>query len=304
MSTSRFLANVIAFLLPVLAGLAWLEAATASLPTTYAKKHDLLARAAGRVETLVLGDSHAYFGLDPHRLPGWAFNMANVSQPLAIDAALLERLLPGLPRLRRVVWGLSYHAPRTELAATTEAWRLAFYERTFGIPAPAPWYAPSHHSWIALYGDPRGAAKELLGAAADRELFEGFDQHGAVLPRPRRTAAIDDAEAALVVRLQEQAMTAEALPRNQAAVERALALAAARHVAVTFVTLPVTRAYARHASPARVAEARALAHGFAGARYLDHFADPAFADADFMDPDHLAPTGARKLAARLAGELP
>ena len=50
------------------------------------------------VETIVLGNSHTYYGIRPELLPYAAVNLANVSQTLDIDLLLLEYYAPRLKR--------------------------------------------------------------------------------------------------------------------------------------------------------------------------------------------------------------
>jgi hypothetical protein len=294
----------LAFLLPVLAALAGLEWQTARLPTTYGAKQASFERSLDRVETLALGNSHAYFGLDPDMLPGWAFNLALPGQPLRLDLELLERYLPRLPRLRRVVLGVSYHSYGYDLADGVEAWRLAFYERYFGIPAPDPAWSPRHHSWIALYGDPHRAGAAWLDAldgAAER-----FDEHGKLLSRPRKLQPIDVAHARDLVRDLDAGYREAHARENLAGWRHMLGSLQARGVACTLVTLPVEARFARAADRARLQAMRAASAdlaGATGARYLDYFEAPGYATSDFYDVDHLAPAGAAKLTRALAREL-
>jgi len=75
-----------------------------------------------QIETLILGSSNAYDGLNPSMLPH-AFNLANSSQTLEEDYRLLAKYIDSMDSLQTVVVGLGYHS----LGATTEDNRRTYY---------------------------------------------------------------------------------------------------------------------------------------------------------------------------------
>jgi hypothetical protein len=68
-------------------------------PNSFSVKKALLERQAQDVEVLVLGSSHAYFDVLPELLGRPAFNLADVSQSLFYDRALLKKYLGRMPSL-------------------------------------------------------------------------------------------------------------------------------------------------------------------------------------------------------------
>ena len=74
------------------------------------------------IQTLILGSSNAYDGLNPSVLPH-AFNLANSSQTLEDDYRLLAKYIDSMDSLNTVVLGLGYHS----LALTTHANRRMYY---------------------------------------------------------------------------------------------------------------------------------------------------------------------------------
>jgi hypothetical protein len=302
----RFTVKFLGFLLPVLLALFWLDGRMGALPTSYSEKKVRLEAQLPLIEVLMLGNSHAYYGLDPHALRWRGFNLANVSQPLQMDAALLERYLPVLPRLRAVVIGISYHSFWFDASITKEEWRRGFYERIFGIPAPYPWWSARHYSWIALYGDPRRAAEELIERTRAPNTYDRYDAWGKVLPNKHLEDAIDDEHAQARVAVTHIQMRAEAYVDNVSAVRSLCANLRHHGILAIMVTLPVTGAFGRNANPQGVAEMARTASGLAretGARYFNYFNAPGFVDGDFLDVDHLGPTGAGKVGQLLDADL-
>jgi hypothetical protein len=77
---------------------------------------------AGEIQTLFLGSSNAYDGLNPNVIPH-AFNLANSSQTIEDDYRLLSRYIDSMDSLNTVVLGLGYQS----LALKTHANRRMYY---------------------------------------------------------------------------------------------------------------------------------------------------------------------------------
>ena len=118
----RFLRNIALFVMPLLIIAAVLEIVAESLPNSYTYKRTYMEQHAGEIQTLFLGSSNAYDGLNPNVVPN-AFNLANSSQTIEDDYRLLSRYIDAMDSLQTVVLGLGYHS----LALTTHANRRMYY---------------------------------------------------------------------------------------------------------------------------------------------------------------------------------
>lgn len=118
----RFLRDIGLFSVVALLFFGALEWIAESIPNSYTYKRDYVEQNGATVQTLILGSSNAYDGLNPSLLPH-AFNLANSSQTLEDDYRLLERYIDGMDSLRTVIVGLGYHS----LGAETEDNRRTYY---------------------------------------------------------------------------------------------------------------------------------------------------------------------------------
>ena len=118
----RFLRNIVLFVMPLLIIAVVLEIVAESLPNSYTYKRTYMEQHAGEIQTLFLGSSNAYDGLNPNVIPH-AFNLANSSQTIEDDYRLLSRYIDAMDSLNTVVLGLGYHS----LALTTHANRRMYY---------------------------------------------------------------------------------------------------------------------------------------------------------------------------------
>ena len=99
-----------------------LEWIAESIPNSYTYKCDYMEQHGSQIETLILGSSNAYDGLNSTVLPN-AFNLSNSSQTLEDDYRLLAKYIGSMDSLQTVIVGLDYHA----LGATSQANRRTYY---------------------------------------------------------------------------------------------------------------------------------------------------------------------------------
>jgi hypothetical protein len=79
-----------------------------SLPNPYKTKEEFMSKHASEVETIILGSSHTYYGINPEYLDGMAFNLAYSSQDYKYDYYLLSRYADSYMNLKMVIVPVSY----------------------------------------------------------------------------------------------------------------------------------------------------------------------------------------------------
>ena len=102
-----FLKKILLYFLPIAILAIGLEFYVESIPNSYTYKHQYMEQHAAEIQTLVLGSSYAYNGIDAELLPH-AFNLANSSQCFEDDYRLLAKYLPKMDSLQTVILPLSY----------------------------------------------------------------------------------------------------------------------------------------------------------------------------------------------------
>lgn len=61
------------------------------------------------IEVVILGNSHANYGVDPSAFKSFTYNLANVSQSIYFDKRITLSLLPELKKLKYVFISVDYH---------------------------------------------------------------------------------------------------------------------------------------------------------------------------------------------------
>jgi hypothetical protein len=303
-SSDPLVLRVLLFLLPLLFGWLGLECWVRTVPTSHSiKRHNLQSR-AGEIDTLILGSSSAYWDIAPAYLPGSAYNLANVAQTLYYDDRLAARVVPDLPRLRRVIIAIPYVSMFFQLQGTDEEERQFYYFQEWGIPPPRLRERLDLRmlSAVALR-TPEFAADSLRTALTGLARGRGLVRPGVDPPIdaqgwcPRAPGDPADLTAPVVAQklaYHHALMHFSDEAANLAALSDLLELLRDRHVEVILVTPPVWPAYAERMRKdywgrAQTDLQQLSAHY--GARYLSFLNTPLPA-ADFLDADHLNRDGA------------
>lgn len=103
----NFLLKILMYLLPIAVVAIGMEIYAEHIPNSYTYKRQYVEQHASQLETIVLGSSTAYDGIDAAFLPH-AFNLANSSQCFEDDYRLLAKYLPQMDSLQTVILPLSY----------------------------------------------------------------------------------------------------------------------------------------------------------------------------------------------------
>lgn len=288
----RFLKKILIFSAIVAALLVAGELVARHIPTSYSAKHAWLAANGARVETLVLGTSHTYYGVVPVLLGDSVYNLANVSQTPEYDLALLRRYGRDCPNLRRVIVPVDYITFRDPaMEDADDWWRAIGYCTRMDIGLHSPW-----SKYNFEISDFDGYAQKLRSLVLTVEanvcdslgfglgLEEGADSATLAELAPPRVAY----------------NTADNPGRPcqaEAALQSIIEYCGSRGAECILVSMPVSEAYRVLLEPGQQAEMERLAGGLAGRngiRWLDFSAHPDFAASDFHDPDHLSRAGAEK----------
>lgn len=293
----RFVKYILSFASVVLFLLGIGEWYVEGLPNPARDKHRWMTAHADSLETLVLGDSHAFYGIRPDLLPGKAFSLALPSQTLRYDNYLLHHYT--MPRLRDVVLTVSYFTLWEDFELLTghdqeiaryhiymdcdlhrsPLYRLECVHRQSFVERLKSLYKPAQLSWDTLgWGD-----NYTLERRADD--WDNGEERAAV------NTYSDTAIVAF----------------NIGQLREIIACCHRQGVRLTLVTTPVRPSFCAAQSAVQVARNRQVLRDILRenpeVRYLDFETDDRFGAKDFYDADHLSDIGAAKLTALLRQAL-
>ncbi len=293
----KFLLHTFGFSLMVLAVLAAGEWYVERLPNPSKDKHRWMSAHSRQVETLVLGSSHTFYGIDPEVLGNGAFSLAQVSQTYRYDRWLLSHY--PMPRLRTVVLPFSYFSLYEDFEMGIGDDYASRYLLYMDCPI---------HSRFSRYG------LELLNADTFKEKLKSLWKPSALTWTERGFASNYRLEA----RAENWDNGEERAYGNTYADTAAVALncgflhdicawCAERDVQVVLLSTPLTETYRRHRDSVQLVRNERLLSALLRTHpevvYLNFEADPRFVSDDFYDSDHLSTLGAEKLSRILRDTL-
>lgn len=290
----RTLLSVVLPLLVMLAGYEWLYRA---IPNAYKVKDAYLSHQAAAVETLILGSSHTFFGIDPSCFDCPAFNAANVSQDLEYDWFILNKYIRSLPALKQVILPISYFTLFGSLRTGEEDWRIRKYQIYMGAQ-DYPFYDVRHNYEFSRLGDRDCMFYYLkstniysctpLGmgdAYSKSKRLPDWEKNG----RERALGhTIWDKSDSLLIK------------ENLSYLDSIVRLCCSRDVHLLLVTMPTWHTYYENLDARQLNQMYDLIHQVVSDNlmvgYLDLLKDPRWTADDYFDADHLNEFGAQKTA--------
>lgn len=291
----RFVRNILVFSLLVAAVIVAAEIYVRSIPNPARDKHRWMLENSGRVETLVLGNSHGFYGINPAMLGEGCFSLAQPTQSYRYDYWLLTRY--PMPRLKTVILTCSYTSLFEDIEAEPDLryWAVRYriymdcdihsrlseygfeflHVQTFREKLTSLW-KPSRLSWDSLgYGTSYGI-RSLLAEGVDNGLQRAVDNtYGDMRSLQFCTSMLDS----ICIWCER------------------------RRVRLVLVATPVWHSF-RMGCDVRQLAVRAevlkrVLKRHPSVEYYDFRTDSTFETGDFYDADHLNMTGAGKLTTKL-----
>ncbi len=299
----KFVQHILLFLAPVFVLVCCFELALRCIPNDASFREEQLNKRRNQMTTLILGDSHPYFGINPKFISESSFNLAAVSETPDVTALVLAHEINRLPKLKTVVVGVSYFSLFESLPLGSEAWRLRHYTiyRQMHLGTyPKHYFESSSFSTLqnisrlyAYYGkDNSEISCNVFGAGVTYTSFNSLR-----IQATARTAAkrhtFDLTAAATTSQIRKQ----------QAALNEIVTLASKHKIKLLFTILPVTNSY-RNQIPEQQRQLveqtlTNLAKNNEHVRFRDFSDNPNFKMHDFYDADHLNIKGAQKCSKML-----
>lgn len=296
----QFLLKSLLLCVPVWALLFIADQQLHKVKNSYNAKHMALKNIAKQVNTIILGNSHAYYGINPAILSKKAFNLANSSQSLNYDRDILLKHIDGMPSIKNVVITVSYFSFYYNLDVGAESWRSNYYKQFSGI---------DHHknnlldirrySLLALY-TPQQALNFFSKGVSVIDLSEGVDENGFLI---RDSAGlytrINDSSGKTRFLFHASIMKEKFHSEMMTAINELINQLKKRKIAVYLISTPLYETYSKHLDKQVLQRNDTIIAQLCkkyGTVYADFSNDKRFVKEDFYDNDHLNVYGANKFS--------
>jgi hypothetical protein len=294
----RFISYNILFFFPIILIGLFAEILLRKIPNDYSYKRTYLDSNSKNITVLILGNSHAFYGLDPQYFKLNCFNASNVSQSLDYDYEILKKYNSKLNNLKYIILPLDNFSLYFDLKKSIEPWRVKNYEIYYDIH---------------LSNSIRDKAEILsnnFGVNAKR-LYNFYikDRPGSYSSRLGWGKNYNSSHAQNLILSGKTAaerhhiLTDEYLTHNVLILTDIIKLAKARKIKVIIYTSPAYKTYVKYANKNQMYNTiniiKSLSEKYSNISYHNWFTDQSFLFTDFYDGDHLNEIGAKKFSIKM-----
>lgn len=269
-----------------------------TIPNPYKTKNEWMLKNADKVNTIVLGSSHTYFGIRPEFIDSM-YNLANTSQNLKYDYFILEKYGNLCSNLKTVILPISYFTFFTKGFENGNSWYYATYYKIY--------MNCSFHSNFSKYNaevfHPSvyfGKLKSwLLGINNNTCDSLGWGLNYSLEKKKQSWDNTASTEAAK----RHTAENWNYLSDNHSYLDKIISYCKARNIRLVFITTPTWHTYNEKLDKKQLDKMYDIIYSYTDIEYHDYLKDNRFAEDDFYDGDHLSDVGAKKFTLILKNEI-
>lgn len=292
----KFIIRTLCIASPLLLGWILLEVLYRFVPSNYTAKYDGL-QMHKETSVYILGNSHAFYGIDPALMTAKAYNASNISQNLLCDKLIFEKYIAYNPNTKAIVLTIDNFSFNEGEADVEFLWRRYFYQSYLCLDIPG--ISPIDPKSYSLALAPRlSISYESLKLYLDKGALAQCDINGAGHNKGVDKNSNNKEIAKLVA--DKHATANEPMQPNIQLLKDIITLANKNNIRVIIVTMPVTSYYSKFTDAEKMKTIDGICRQMTkhtNVSYLNLFKDKHFNNDDFYDPDHLNDDGAKKCTA-------
>lgn len=285
-----------------------LEVGIRNIPNDYKFKKKYLDQNASKINTLILGNSHLFYGLDPVYFSKPTFNACNVAQSLNYDYEIFKKYENALTEVKTIIIPVSYSGLWADIEKTTEAWRVKNYVIYYGINRTKfikeqfeltsnkfPNNLDRAYNYYVKGNDERTCSDLGWGTKTNAKDSRDLEKTAKIAAKRHTRESIDAEEQQLIY------------TQNVKIIRSIIERCKAKNISVLIVTPPAYKAYRELINPKQLSRTtntlKQIAGSFDNCDYICLIDDGRFFEEDFFDADHLNNIGAKKLSLIIDDEI-
>jgi len=290
----KFVRSLLLFVLPVVLFMFFAEILLRHIPNQYSYKAHYLEKYGNEIETLILGSSHSYYGIDPNEFSSKTFNAASTSQTLDLDYAILQKYSDRLVNLKTVIVLISYFSLFGKMEFGIENWRLKDYHIYYDLNVPIPFKDGFE---ILLKGSNKKIENYFFG---ENDLGLTELGQGTLFGKNPQNNLEESGKIAAKRHTAEKDTAQMLFPEMQRYLESIIEICQKKNCQIILITMPAWHSYIENMDIWQWQKTQEtvleLEKRYRNVRYFNFMADTQFVASDFGDADHLNPQGAKKLS--------
>ncbi len=300
----KFILKIFIFILPLITMVVGLEYIAQQTPNSYRYKDEFIENNCDSINTLILGSSHSFYGINPEFLGNNSFNLANVSQDLKFDLYLLRRYIDKCKNLKTLIVPISYFTLyETPLDKGDEKFRVKFYERYMG-------YCDSIQNKfekLEIYNIKIFQEKitKYFKSLCGKDTDFGYNSNGWATGYSVSKIG-NNIESDAIKTVARHTPNGQYLKENIEYLNQIAELCHKYNIKLYFITTPTLSAYYNKIDTERWNFTKSVVNEVCikyNASYFNYLNDDRFNECDFYDIDHLCHKGAEKFSKILKIEI-
>ena len=281
------------FISPIVIIAVLMEELLRKIPNDYQYKCSYLDHHSNDIKVLILGSSHAYYGLDPRLMKYNSFNAAYVGQSLYYDWQIVKKYDHNWHHLKFIVLPVDYFSLYGKNESSVESWRVKDYQIYYGI-----------HSTNYTDNSELLSNKLLLNMGRIKSAYLSHESATLCSKLGWGTEYLiqkhKDLQSTGKVAAQRHLLIQQGNFRENVAILRAIIKYAVKnHVKVLLYTSPAYKSYVQNLNQRQLNSTinmlNTMSKRYSNVFYYNLLREKSFAQTDFYDADHLDNIGAKKL---------
>ena len=265
-----------------------------TVPNNYSVKNKYIKNAYNDAEVLIMGNSHAFYGLNPDFFSIKSFNLSNISQTVFYDKLLFDKHVDSFKKLDYLILPIEYTTFTHRDDHADLKWRSYFYEAQMGVDTQFISRFNIKRYSLALVPRFRLTVNSISKYLSDGIIADcstnGFGKYHGV-------NEVYNSATAGIAKLKSHEDGSLNFNRNRKIVKDIIQKCKEKQIKVIIINMPVTSYYADNVSTVKrkkiINECKQLCVP-EKVFYLNLFQDGRFNNNDFYDVDHLNVEGAKK----------
>lgn len=274
------------------------EIVVRQLPNPYTDKYVWMKNHAQEVETIILGNSHAMYGIKPNLMDGKTYNLAFESQVPAYDYFLLNYFAQDYKKLKTVILPISFFTLFQRFEDMPSWWKSRYYHLYMDCDFHP--YSFFYNFEIGHYPsalEKAGAFVEKLIEKKDLRLVDDTGWSFMYSFSERDTSMISNMENVQTIIKRHVSEDWTYVDEIVSSVNNIVKFCRARKIDLILITTPTWKSYYENLPPKQYERMHQLIDSICTKNnlpYLDYLKDDRFVYDDFYDCDHLNNIGAEK----------
>ena len=289
----KFLFHVSKIIIPIVLFFLVLEIAIRNIPNDYQLKKEYLDKNAEEINTLILGSSHTFYGVNPEYFSKKTFNAAYVSQSLDLDFEILNAYNSKLKKLKTVIIPISYFSLFETLETDIEKWRIKNYVLYYGLE--------NNYNFTDNFETLNNDVKLNLKKAVKHYFLNKSFITSSKLGWGTNFNSKNKKEfKGKYTSEKHTAKNFDLYDDNLNSLQKTIILCQKKKINILFITTPTHSSYFKNLNKIQLEKTSktisVLVKNNSNCKYLNLLNSEKFTNEDFYDADHLNEIGAKKLS--------